>query len=57
MPKTHPHVYVSDEFEYNRAMRRVFAMRLAAVEAFVNGMLDAFEEGKGESKPSRRVQI
>jgi hypothetical protein len=36
-------VYVLDEFEYNPGDALTFARRaLAAVEAFVNGMLDAF---------------
>jgi hypothetical protein len=45
-------VYVLNEFEYNPGDALTFARRaLAAVEAFVNGMLDAFEDGKRESKP------
>jgi hypothetical protein len=45
-PQTHPHVYVLNEFEYNPGDALTFARRaLAAVEAFVNGMLDVFEDG------------
>jgi hypothetical protein len=53
-------VYVWDEFEYNRGDALTFARRaLAAVEGFVNGMLDAFEDGKREIETRRaaRVQI
>jgi hypothetical protein len=53
-------VYVLNEFEYNPGDALTFARRaLAAVEAFVNGMLDAFEDGKREIETRRaaRVQI
>jgi len=55
-PSAHPHVYVLDELEYNPGDAR---RALAAVEAFVNGMLDAFEDGKREIETRRaaRVQI
>jgi hypothetical protein len=59
-PSAHPHVYVLDELEYNPGDALTFARRaLAAVEAFVDGMLDAFEDGKREIETRRaaRVQI
>jgi hypothetical protein len=49
-------VYILNEFEYNPGDALTFARRaLAAVEAFVNGMFDAFEDGKREieTNPSR----
>jgi hypothetical protein len=51
-------VYIWDEFEYNRSDALTFARRaLAAVEAFVNGMLDAFEDGKREIDPGDWASI
>jgi hypothetical protein len=51
-------VYVWDEFEYNPGDALTFARRApAVVEAFVNAMLDAFEDGVREIRRPARVQI
>jgi len=51
-------VHVWDEFEYNQGRHALtFARRaLAAVDGFVNGMLDAFEDAQREIETRRAAR-